>query len=79
MKKKFQNIMVYEKNEKKIFRKGGLPAKPEYPENRECSVFFFSWFFPKIKFITSPYKKNLIKKSISDILISGSFSDSGSD
>ncbi len=30
--------MVFEKHEKNIFfRKTGLPAKPEYPENRESS------------------------------------------
>jgi hypothetical protein len=35
VKKKFQNIMVLGKNTKKIiFRKTGLPPKPEYPENR---------------------------------------------
>ncbi len=55
-KKVHRIIMVFE--EKKIFRKTGLSAKPEYPENRETCQTFFSRFSPKIKFSTSPCEKN---------------------
>jgi hypothetical protein len=34
--------MVFEKKQKKIFRKTGLLAKPEYPENRGTSETFFT-------------------------------------
>jgi len=54
-----------EKQKKIFFRKTGLPAKPDYPENCETWETFFPWFFPLIKFSTSPYKKN--QKSISEI------------
>jgi hypothetical protein len=50
--KKFQNIIIFEKKRKKNFSE-----KPEYPENRGIFRDFFSWFFSKIKFSTSPYKK----------------------
>ena len=58
MTKKIQNLMVFEKTKKIFFWKTRLPAKPEYPENRETSETFFNWFFPKIKFSKSPHKKN---------------------
>jgi len=37
MSKKFQSIMFFEKNEKKIFSE-----KPEYSENRSISETFFT-------------------------------------
>ena len=55
---KFQNIIVFEKNEKKFFfRKTGLSVEPEYPEYRQISETFSSRFFPEIKLSTSLFKK----------------------
>jgi hypothetical protein len=39
MAKKIQNILFFEKKAKKfLFRKTGLPEKPEYPENRAKKI-----------------------------------------
>jgi hypothetical protein len=60
-KKKFKNIMVFEKNEKKFFfRKTGLPAKPKYPEISE--TFFFLILSLKLNSLQAYIKK--IKKLI---------------
>jgi hypothetical protein len=42
MSRKISKNHSIEKNEKKKFRKTGLPVKPEHPENRETSETFFS-------------------------------------
>ena len=57
-KKEFQNLMVFEKHEKKFFRKTGLPAKPEYPENRESSETIFPDSFLKLNSLQAYMKKN---------------------
>ena len=58
VKKKFQNIMVIKKNEKKnFFRKTGLPIKPEYPENRETSKAFFLDSFLKLNSLQAHVKQ----------------------
>ena len=66
VKKKFQNIMVFEKNGKKnLFPKNRAPDKTIISRQnhniREPRNFldFFSWFFSKIKFSTSSCKKNV--------------------
>ena len=50
--------MVFEKKQKKIFRKTGLPAKPEYPENRGTSETFFTDSLLKLNSQQVHVKKN---------------------
>ena len=54
-KKVHRIIMVFE--EKKFFRKTGLPAKPEYPENHETCQTFFPDSLPKLNSLQVHVKK----------------------
>jgi len=58
VKKSFKITCFLKKTKKKIFRKTGLPAKPEYPKNRATSETFFPDSSLKLNSLQAYLKKN---------------------
>ena len=57
-KKSFKTSWYLKNTKKNFFRKTGLPAKPEYPENRESSETIFPDSFLKLNSLQAYMKKN---------------------